>query len=194
MPLSVFQVLPHLFPAQFQPAGREAGDWIQQFGFVRGQPGITHGLPVGINVSRYMPLSGAPAPVEFVGFNCAVCHTASLRTSISDPGVVVHGMANAGLDLVAFGDAVKTSLLDEKRLSTGIIESAYEAKFHRSLGLFDRLFITLWLSGARSALQAQLALRDLPFAGADLRNSELLSSGPGRNQPMRETVRCLISR
>ena len=37
MPLPVFQVLPDIFPDQFQPAGKQAGDWIDQFGFVRGK-------------------------------------------------------------------------------------------------------------------------------------------------------------
>jgi hypothetical protein len=194
MPLAVFQILPDLFPDQFQPAGPTGGDWVQQFGFVRGQANANNGLPLGINVSRYRPLSGAPSPVDFVGFNCAVCHTAALRTSVSEPGVVVHGMANAGLDLVPFGDAIKTSVLDTKRLTAATIDSAYEARFHTRLSWFDRLFIGLWLRGARGALTAQLPLRDLPFGGADLRNSELLPSGPGRNQPMRETVRFLLDR
>ena len=52
MPLAVFQVLPTLFPEQFQPAGNIAGDWIDQFGFVRGSPDANYGLPYGINVSR----------------------------------------------------------------------------------------------------------------------------------------------
>ncbi len=79
MPLPVFQVLPDLFPEQFQPAGQAAGDWIDQFGFVRGKPEVNEGLPYGINVSHYRPRSGAPSPVAFIGFNCSVCHTAEIR-------------------------------------------------------------------------------------------------------------------
>src|SRR5215813_14984672 len=55
MPLAVFQVLPTLFPEQFQPAGEAAGDWVKQFGFVPGSPEINHGLPYGVNVSHYRP-------------------------------------------------------------------------------------------------------------------------------------------
>src|SRR5215813_10925740 len=159
MPLAVFEVLPTLFPDHFQPAGPEAGDWITQFGFVRTKGDENHGLPVGINVSRYRPKSGAPSPVDFVGFNCAVCHTGSIRRSDTDDGIVVYGMANSALDLVAFGDAIKSSLLDEKRLTLGAIESAYEAKHREPLGLLDRVAIWQWLRGARKSIRADLPMR-----------------------------------
>ena len=58
MPLAVFQVLPDMFPENFQPAGKEAGDWIDQFGFNRGAPGINQGLPLGFSISNYRPKSG----------------------------------------------------------------------------------------------------------------------------------------
>ena len=192
MPLPVFQVLPDLFPDQFQPEGKDAGDWIDQFGFVRGRPDVNYGLPLGISVTHYRPKSGAPSPVAFVGFNCAICHTARLRRSEADGGVVIYGMANAGVDLVAFGDAIKTSLLDEKRLTPAIIESTYESKYHESLGPLDKLMITVWLTSARKGLHADLPLRGWPYGGMDLRNPALFPSGPGRNQPMKETVRFLI--
>jgi len=40
MPLPVFKVLPDIFPENFQPAGKDAGDWVDQFGFVRGKEGV----------------------------------------------------------------------------------------------------------------------------------------------------------
>src|SRR5215467_13394048 len=109
MPLPVFQVLPDLFPDQFQPAGQSAGDWVDQFGFVRGKDGVNEGLPLGINISYHRPKSGAPTPVPFVGFNCAACHTAKIRRSPTDDGQVIYAMGNPAIDLVAFGEAVKTS-------------------------------------------------------------------------------------
>jgi hypothetical protein len=192
MPLPVFQVLPDLFPDQFQPAGKDAGDWVDQFGFIRGQAGINDGLPVGISVTHYRPKSGAPSPVEFVGFNCAICHTAVIRRTDNSQGTLVYGMGNPNIDLVAFGDAVKTSLLDEKRLTVDTIESAYETKLHKTLGPLDKLMITVWLQGVRQALKQEMPMRNQPFGGADLRNASLMPSGPGRNQPMKETVRFLI--
>jgi mono/diheme cytochrome c family protein len=192
VPLPVFQVLPDLFPAQFQPAGPEAGDWIDQFGFVRGQPGVNEGMPLGISVTKYRPKSGAPSPVAFMGFNCAVCHTSKIRLTDGDEGVLVYGMGNPNIDLVAFGDAVKTSLLDEKQLTMDSIESARKAKSRPPLGSVDKLMVSLWLTQVRSKLREELPMRSWPFGGKDLRNADLFPSGPGRNQPMKETVRFLI--
>jgi len=194
MPLQVFQVLPDLFPDQFQPAGKDAGDWVDQFGFVRGQPGVNEGLPLGVSVANFRPKSGEPSPVPFVGFNCAVCHTARIHRTDGDEGTLVLGMGNASVDLVAFGEAIKTSLLDEQRLTSSSIESAYKAKMHQRLGALDKLMISAWLSQVRKAVRADLALRDWPRGGAELRNANLLPSGPGRNQPMKETVRFLLGR
>jgi mono/diheme cytochrome c family protein len=194
IPLPVFLVLPDLFPDHFQPSGKGAGDWVDQFGFVRGKPDVNYGLPLGFSVSSYRPKSGAPSPVQFVGFNCAVCHTSYIRRSDTDPGPVVYGMGNASLDLVAFGDAIKSSLFDEKRLTLDKIEQAYQQKEHRALGPVDKAMVAFWLTGVRKALKADLPLRDLPRGGGDLRDSTYMTSGPGRNQPMKETVRFLIGR
>lgn len=194
MPLPVFLVLPDLFPEQFQPAGKDAGDWIDQFGFVRGKEGVNEGLPLGMSVSNYRPKSGAPSPTVFVGFNCAICHTAKIRRSPGDDGLLVYGMGNSAIDLVAFGEAVKTSLLDEERLTPKTIAAAYEAKYHKSIGALDKLMISAWLDGARKQIKAELPLRDWPRGGPELRDASLMPSGPGRNQPMKETMRFLIDR
>ncbi|MEO6923495.1 MAG: hypothetical protein ABI142_06695, partial [Bryocella sp.] len=61
MPLPVFEVLPALFPDQFQPGGPADGDMIQQFGFIRGQAGVNEGLPSGFFVSNHRPKSGSPS-------------------------------------------------------------------------------------------------------------------------------------
>jgi mono/diheme cytochrome c family protein len=192
VPLPVFQVLPDLFPAQFQPAGPEAGDWIDQFGFVRGEQGVNEGMPLGISVTKYRPKSGAPSPVAFMGFNCAACHTAKIHLTDADEGVLVYGMGNPNIDLVAFGDAVKTSLLDEKQLTLETVEAARKGKSQPPLGPVDKLMISLWLKEVRTKLREELPMRNWPFGGRDLRNADLFPSGPGRNQPMKETVRFLI--
>jgi mono/diheme cytochrome c family protein len=194
MPLPLFQVLPGLFPEHFQPAGKAAGDWVAQFGFVRGRPGVNDGLPLGLSLSQHRPKSGATSPVPFVGFNCAVCHTGRILRSPTDSGILVYGMGSSAIDLVAFGDAIKSSLLDEKRLTPHIVDSAYRATQGRGLGLSQRLMITLYLRQIRPALRAEFPLRDMPFGGADLRDPSIMTSGPGRNQPMKETVRFLLHR
>lgn len=194
MPLPVFQVLPDLFPHDFQPAGSGAGDWVSQFGFVRGRPSVNEGLPVGFSLSSYRPKSGAPSPVRFVGFNCAACHTGRILRSPSDTGVFVSGMGNDAVDLVAFGDAIKTALLDERRLTPHAVDSTYQAKHGRSLTVTERILITVYLGQIRHALNDEVPMRDMPFGGMQLRDAGLLPSGPGRNQPMKETIRFLVHR
>lgn len=193
MPLPVLQVLPELFPDHFQPGGTEAGDWIDQFGFVRAESGSgpEDDLPVGMSVAKFRPKSGSPSPVPFVGFNCAMCHVGRLRGADGGPGTVVVGMANPALDLVAFGDAVRSSILDEQRLSLSTVRAANE-RHGRKLPLADQALIEVWLRATRKALREDLVLHGTPFGGKDLRDSALMPSGPGRNQPMKETVRFLL--
>src|SRR5882757_7366821 len=48
MPLPVALVLADMFPEHFLPGGPQAGDWVEQFGFLRNSdPKINEGLPVG---------------------------------------------------------------------------------------------------------------------------------------------------
>ncbi|NMG06506.1 cytochrome c [Brasilonema sp. UFV-L1] len=194
MPLPVFQVLPDLFRDQFQPAGKDAGDWIQQFGFVRGKPDENEGLPVGFSLSNYRPQSGGSSPVKFVGFSCALCHTSKIRRFEGDEGVVVTGMGSTSLDLFAWLDAVKTSLLDEKRLTLDNIVQAYETKYQKPLGVIEKTMIGFWLLNARPLIQASLPKWDAPYSGKDLRNSEFEPNGPARTQPFKELVHFVMDR
>jgi len=194
MPLVAFQVLPDMFPDRFQPAGPAAGDWIDQFGFVRGNPESNYGLPLGFAVSNYQPKSGSPAPAAFVGFSCSLCHTAVIRTSEQDPGKIVYGMGSNALDLFAWVDALQGALLDEKRLTVDSIAKAYEAKFHKSLGATDKLMLTVWLNGARKALGPSMAKWDDPYDGPQLRDSRYMPNGPSRTQAFRELVRFYMDR
>lgn len=191
MPLAVFQVLPDLFPDQMQPGGAGAGDWIDQFGFVRGEQLVKEGLPLGFNVTKFLPKSGGRSPLPWVGFTCALCHTAIIRESEASGGVVVSGMGNPALDLVPFADAIKTMVLD-KRMTVKNIAAAYQKKYDKSISLIDKLFISLWLSGARKQIRSEIAMRGSPFGGANLRKAELFPSGPARIMAVRETVRRLV--
>jgi hypothetical protein len=194
MPLPVFQVLPSLFPDQFQPGGQDEGDWIDQFGFIRGAPAVNEGLPLGFFVSNHRPKSGAPSPVKFVGVNCSLCHTSKIKRFEGDPGLVVHGMGSISLDFIAWVDAFKSALLDEKRLTVGAVTETYESQFHRPLSLSEELMIRLWLAQTRKTLKATLPKYDAPFSCADLRNSELMPNGPSRTQPFRNLVRNIMDR
>ncbi|QSQ20041.1 hypothetical protein JY651_32835 [Pyxidicoccus parkwayensis] len=194
MPLPVLQVMPDLFPERFQPAGAAAGDWIDQFGFVRGKPGVNEGLPIGLMVSNYRAKSGDPSPTRWVGFSCGLCHTAIIQTDEQDPGVVVVGMGNHSLDLFAWLEAVQGSLLDEERLTVDTISRAYEARFKKPLGAVERLMVKLSLDAARADLQSHLPGWDAPHEAAKLRVPRYLTNGPSRTQAFRELVRFFMNR
>ncbi|MCZ6892191.1 MAG: hypothetical protein O7F09_06725 [Chloroflexi bacterium] len=194
MPLPVLQVLPDLFPDRFQPAGPEGGDWVQQFGFIEGTPGVNDGLPLGLATSHYRPQTGAPSPMKFVGFSCALCHTSKIKRFEGDDGVIVTGMGSTSLDLFAWIDAVQGALLDEERLSIDSVKRAYGAKFGKSLGLSEELIIRLWLAEARRQLKVAVTKYDEPRSGAELRDANYMLNGPGRTQPFREILRLVKDR
>ncbi len=194
MPLPAFKILPDLFPDQFQPAGQEAGDWIEQFGFIRGNPSENEGLPLGFSISNLRPQSGAPAPVKFVGFSCVLCHSSHIRKFEGDENHVITGMGTTSLDLFAWVDAFKSSLIDEERLTLDNIEQAYQSKYDQDLSLVEKTVISAWLSGARQQVITSLPKWGQPHSGQDLRNYRLEVNGPGRTQPFRELIRFTMNR
>jgi hypothetical protein len=194
MPLAVFQVLPDLFPDQFQPAGPAAGDWVAQFGFTPGKPEVNQGLPLGFALSYHRPRTGAPSPVPFVGFTCGLCHTALLQRVESDPGVVIEGMGSTSVDFIAWVDAFKTAILDEQRLTLPAVDGAYRRRFGRPLTTAESLVSRLWLRDLRDRLRDNLPRFDAPYGGADLRSAELMPNGPSRTQPFRNLVRNIMDR
>jgi hypothetical protein len=194
MPLPVFKVLPIIFPDQFQPGGNQAGDWIDQYGFIRGKPEVNEGLPQGFFVSNHRPKSGAPSPVKFVGINCSLCHSSRIKVSDEDPGVVVMGMGSVSLDFIAWVDAFKTAMLDEKRMTASNVIDTYEREFHESLSLSEKLMIRAWLGQTRKTITELEPMVDTPYGGADLRNSAYMPNGPSRTQPFRNLVRNIMDR
>lgn len=194
MPLPVFRALPILFPDQFQPGGAQAGDWIDQFGFVHGTPDRREGLPVGFFLSNHRPKSGTPSPVRFVGVNCSLCHTSRIKRSDQDPGVLVHGMGSTSLDFIAWVDAFKTALMDEKRLTLASIDATNRAQGQPALSLPEKAMIALWMRQVRDTLQESVAKVDAPFSGAELRDAQAMPNGPSRTQPFRNLVRNIMNR
>ena len=194
MPLQVFQVLPTLFPDQFQPGGAAAGDWVDQFGFIRGKANVNEGLPQGFFVSNYRPRSGAPTPVPFVGINCSLCHTSRIKRSDDDSGVVIPGMGSTSLDFIAWVDGFKTAVLDEKRMTAKNIIDTYERQYGKTLSFSEKMMIRLWLTQTRKAVQQTGPKVDEPFGGADLRNASFMPNGPSRTQPFRNLIRNIMDR
>jgi mono/diheme cytochrome c family protein len=192
-PLPVLMILPELFPEHFQPLGPAAGDWVEQFGFLRTEDPRARGLPVGFTVSNYRPQSGAPSPVEFVGFSCILCHSTEIRAEGSDKARLVVGPGNVSMNLFAWVDAFKISILDEERLNMSAIVETYETKTGKMLPAMDKLFINLWLKGIRKTIRDGLPRFDEPFGYAHTLTPEVVPTGPGRTQPFRTIVRRFLN-
>lgn len=193
-PLPVMQVLPDLCPDLFQPGGEAAGDWIEQYGFHRDPENTYENLPLGFAVSHYRPKSGAPTPVPFAGFACALCHTARIQTGPDDPGDLIYGMGNFSLDIFAWVDALQGALLDEERVTVDTIAAAYQKRFGEELSVGEKVMIRIWLGGARKGLAEALPKWDDPYPGDKLRNSRYMVNGPSRTQAFRELVRFYMDR
>ena len=191
VPLPVFLVLPDLYPNNFQPGGEAAGDWIDQFGFIRRphphDSARDYDLPVGLTATDHQPESGKYSPIPFVGLTCAACHEGQIRFPGSDQNILVRGMGNPALDLVAFGDAVKCSLLDPGLTVESINDQYKEKSPHRSLTLLDRYVIRKWLGAVRDLIRHDIA--GPPKCGSLLREATAFPSGPGRIMAARDAIK-----
>jgi mono/diheme cytochrome c family protein len=209
MPLPVALVLPGLAPQHFQPAGPEAGDWIDQFGFLR-NPDDSHGFPIGFAVSDYRPRTGAPSPVPFVGFSCALCHTTAIKTSETDGARIVSGPGSVSLNIFAWVDALQASLVERQppapgrmidranppayRLTADEMIDAYKRRTGKELHATERLMIRAWLSEVRARIEDVIQRYGDPYGNGLSRNERVAPTGPSRTQPVRALVRELVHR
>ena len=192
-PLPVLMILPDLFPEHFQPLGPEAGDWVEQFGFIKTDDPRARGLPVGFMISNYRPKSGAPSPVEFVGLSCVLCHSTEIRAEGSAKKHFVVGVGNVSMNLFAWVDAFKRAVMDEKRLNMDTIVETYQAKTGNTLSASEKLFIKLWLKGIRKTVYDGLPRFGEPYGYAHSLTPEIVPTGPGRTQPFRTIVRQFLN-
>jgi mono/diheme cytochrome c family protein len=211
MPLPVAHVLPELFPHHFLPGGAQAGDWVEQFGFLRGAPGAGNdGLPIGFAISHYRPQSGSPSPVAFVGFSCALCHSTAIAERDDQPGDIRYGPGSLSLNLFAFIDAFQAALLEREppppgpaadpaqpppyRLTLERIVDTYKQKTGRQLSIPERGMVALWLRQIRERLEAGLARFDEPYGRGASRDPQYTPTGPTRTQPFRTLIRTVLER
>jgi hypothetical protein len=221
-PLVAFEVLPELFPDEFHPVDRyleasrvkgqpSAGDWIDQYGFIRRnlagppvEPSLP--LPVGFTLSYHRPDSGAPSPVLFVGLSCAACHSAEIRTEADKPGPVIYGVGNAALNLLAFSEAVRAVVLkqvDPKDpqsdyvLTLDAIRQAQARKGHEMTAA-ETALTWGWLRAirgdARNSIAEYQRVIDEPYRAAELVDPRYALAGPIRTQPFRSLVRVHLDR
>jgi len=208
-PLAVFKILPALFPEHFQPAGPEAGSWVEQYGFIPGDDAT--GLPLGFFVSHYRPRSAYPTPTAFVGVGCGACHSAVVRRADGEEGSVVRGAGNPSVDVSAFFEAFRAAVLAEEnpsgprdknddaadieyKLNMDSIQTKLEELGEPELGLLDRLMVSIWLGAVRDAFIGGQVINDEPTQGADLRDADFQMTGPNRTRPFNTLTRVILGR
>lgn len=188
-PLPVIAALPKLFPEEFMPLGPDKGDWMEQFGFIRRDDSP---LPLGMTVSSHRPQSASPSPVLFVGVGCGTCHTGVIATA-EGKRTQIPGMGNYGLDVPAWFEAFRSSLLakDDKgdyRLTISKVEQANGEK----LGLAERAVVYIWLRVLRNVLVDGLTRNDYPYPAETRFNSLFHPAGPGRTNPFSNLLRAAL--
>ncbi len=215
-PLVVFEALPALFPAEFRPVeellmafgkpGAGAGDWVDQYGFVRKSlappPTDATDLPVGFVLSHHRPGNGAASPVPFVALSCAACHTAEIRTDPARPGAVVYGAGNPAMNLLPFSEAVRGMIVRRERpddpdsdyaLTLAAVERAHAAA-GRTLTAAERAVTWAWLRAARAETTEYQRVVDEPPLPPQLFDPRFNIAGPARTQPFRSLVRVHLDR
>lgn len=210
MPLSLALVLSDIAPNHFLPGGKKAGDWPEQFGFLRyDNPEKNYGLPLGFAVSDYRPRSGAPSPVKFAGLSCGLCHTAQIRETENESGMRVKGAGSNSLNILGFFDAFQAAIMEHDpeypgypdlyNITPGKIIAEYEKKTKTQLTWYSERPITwsmlwLWLGQIRKRIGDDIPRFDDPYGEGKSRQPDLIPSGPGRTQPFRAVVRLFLNR
>ena len=88
IPYSIWRVLPRMFP---QHLPERPGDGYERFGFIF-EPGKQH--PIGISLGSVKS--------SFLGLNCAVCHTGTVRDTQGGKRQIVLGMPAHQIDLQSY--------------------------------------------------------------------------------------------
>jgi cytochrome c553 len=122
-----------------------------------------------------------------------MCHVSQIRRAGEEP-VLVEGMGNYSVDFIAWVDAVRSSLLNEERLTFDSIGEAYEKKFNHALSFADKAMIRVWLPGTRRFFENNLPKYDEPFHGLAARDATYMPNGPSRTQPFRNLIRIVLDR
>ena len=116
-------------------------------------------LPIGVSRRRRFG-------VEQVGFNCALCHTSTVRDSPSAPRRIVLGMPAQQLDLQAVVRFILDCSLDG-RVTAENIRGHFEASGQR-VSLFERILLRVGLVDRLKVQTLELRNRMQPSLGGNL--------------------------
>jgi hypothetical protein len=154
-PAKIFAVLPDMFPDKL------AGGYAS-LGLVF-EPG--HDLPIGVSERRRLG-------IDWAGFNCAVCHVGTVRTSENAPRKIIAGMPSHQLDLQKLFQFVIGAILDP-RFNADDVRTNVERRFG-AMGLVDRALLGTIVSRVKSQT-AELQRRVGILFG-----DQVTAWGPGR--------------
>ena len=160
-PYQIFVVLPDMFPDRL-PGGYSSIGLVYE----TNQDGTRCDLPIGVSRRKRLGM-------DLVGFNCAVCHVGTLRTSAQAKRRFIPGMPAHQLDLQKLFAFVLGSVLDPRFTPDNVIGHV-EARFG-PMSAADRLLMRLavvpQLRERTLLLQSRVALLFAPGS---------LEWGPGR--------------
>jgi mono/diheme cytochrome c family protein len=148
-PYMVFKTLPAMCSEKL-PGGYASAGFIFE-------PG--RDLPIGVSRRRRFG-------VEQVGFNCALCHTSTVRDSPGGPRRIVLGMPAQQLDLQAVVRFILECSLDG-RVTAENIRGHFEASGQR-LPLFERILLRVGLVDRLKVQTLELRNRMQPSLGPNL--------------------------
>lgn len=128
LPFWVFKVLPELFPEHLP--GRQ-DDGYGAFGLIR-EPGRDR--PIGLSKRRVLG-------VEFVGINCAFCHTSTYRETPASTPTVVLGMPGHRVHVENFFKFLFDSVNDPGFTVSGVLQAVQDKRTRetgQTMGLAER--------------------------------------------------------
>jgi hypothetical protein len=157
VPFWIWAVLPDLFPEHLPP---RPGKGYERFGFVF-EPGKQR--PIG---SSYRERQ-----VPFLGLNCAVCHTGTVRDTPGGPRRIIFGMPSHQFDLQAYQQYLFRCVADARFTPDRVWPAIKQA--NPDLSWFDGIVYKLFVIPRTKREGAKLASM---FAWADSRPRQ----GPGR--------------
>jgi hypothetical protein len=154
VPYRIWKVLPVMFPNYLPDGVNEASGSYASLGFIYERDPATGQLcdtPIGFSKRRMLGL-------EFVGLNCAVCHTGTYRGSAQEPresAAVQLGMPAHQLDLLAYFKFL-FDCVGDGRFTVDNVIAAMDAQ--EKLGPIERAIYTLAIPRVRQETLRQEGL------------------------------------